>query len=539
MPRTLTTRLALLGSVALAPSIGLAQVQHEGHVPAGTGPAAAALGEVHFPVTCTLEAQAAFDGAMKLQHSFWYQAADEAYAGVLQHDPSCVMALWGRALTRLVNPFTPPTAANLRQGRAYLEDAKRIGAKSEREQGLVDALLVLFASDDVTAHRARVGQYLKAMDQLHHRFPDDSEIGIFTALALIMAAPPTDKTYANQLRAGEMLAREAALRPQHPGVTHYLIHTYDTPALAARGVAAAERYAVIAPDAPHALHMPSHIFTRVGRWEDSIAANARSAEVARAQKETFDEVHALDYLVYAYLQTGQLSAARRVLDGNHRFTAWQGPSPIVYYALAAMPARWVLERGAWEEAAALNTQRFNVPYLDALTYFARAVGAARAGRPDAAAPDIEALKVAAAALAGRDPYWQEQVEIQRVSAEGWVAFARGQREQGLAALREAAEREGRTEKHPVTPGSLLPAREQYAEMLMMMDRPVEAQREFEAVQQTEPRRFRAVYGAARAAELCGDRDGARRHYALLLEITVHADSPDPALDQARLFMTQH
>lgn len=538
MLSTLTTRLALLGSVALAPSIGLAQVQHDGHVHTGTAPAATALGEVHFPVTCTPEAQAAFDGAMKLQHSFWYQAADEAYAGVLQHDPSCVMALWGRALTRLVNPFTPPTASNLRQGRAYLDDAKRIGAKSEREQGLIDALLVLFASDDVAAHRARVGQYLQAMDQLHQRFPDDSEIGIFTALALIMAAPPTDKTFANQLRAGEMLMREAALRPQHPGVTHYLIHTYDTPALAARGVAAAERYAGIAPDAPHALHMPSHIFTRVGRWEDSIAANARSAEVARAREETFDEVHALDYLVYAYLQTGQQSAARRVLEGNHRFTAWQGPSPIVYYALAAMPARWVLERGAWEAAAALETQRFNVPYLDALTYFARAVGAARTGRPDAAAPDIEALKVAAAALAGRDPYWQEQVEIQRVSAEGWVAFARGQREQGLAALREAAEREGRTEKHPVTPGSLLPAREQYAEMLMMMDRPAEAQREFEAVQQTEPRRFRAVYGAARAAELCGDRDGARRHYALLLDIAVHADSPDPALDQARLFMTQ-
>lgn len=538
MPSNLTTRLALLGTVALAPSIGLAQVQHEGHVHTGTAPAATALGEVHFPVTCTPEAQAAFDGAMKLQHSFWYQAADEAYAGVLQHDPSCVMALWGRALTRLVNPFTPPTAANLRQGRAYLEDAKRIGTKSEREQGLIDALLVLFASDDVTAHRARVGQYLQAMDRLHQRFPDDSEISIFTALALIMAAPPTDKTFANQLRAGEMLTREAALRPQHPGVTHYLIHTYDTPALAARGVAAAERYASIAPDAPHALHMPSHIFTRVGRWEDSIAANARSAEVARAREETFDEVHALDYLVYAYLQTGQQSAARRVLEGNHRFTAWQGPSPIVYYALAAMPARWVLERGAWEAAAALETQRFNVPYLDALTYFARAIGAARAGRPDAAAPDIEALKAAAAALAGRDPYWQEQVEIQRVSAEGWVTFARGQREQGLAALREAAEREGRTEKHPVTPGSLLPAREQYAEMLMMMDRPAEAQREFEAVQQTEPRRFRAVHGAARAAELCGDRDGARRHYALLLDIAAHADSPNPALDQARLFMTQ-
>jgi tetratricopeptide (TPR) repeat protein len=538
MPRTFVACLTLLGGVALTSSVGFAQTQPDGHAHVGTAPAPAALGEVHFPVTCGPDAQAVFDDAMKLQHSFWYQAADDAYAEVLQLDPSCALALWGRALTRLVNPFTPPTAENLRDGQAHLEEAKRIGAKSEREAGLIDALAVLFATGDVAGHRARIGQYAEAMDQLHQRFPDDSEIAMFTALALIMAAPPTDKTYANQLRAGDMLAREFVTQPQHPGVAHYLIHAYDTPALAARGVPAAERYAGIAADAPHALHMPSHIFTRIGRWEDSIETNIRSAEIAHARKQTFDEVHALDYLVYAYLQTGQTSAGRRVLDGNADFNAWQAPVPIAYYALAAMPARWVLERGAWDEAANLDVRRFDVPFVDAITYFTRAVGAARAGRPDAAASDIEALKGAAAALAGRDAYWQEQVEIQRIAAEGWVAFASGEQEQGLAALSEAALREGQTEKHPVTPGPLMPAREQYAEMLLLMGRPAEAQREFEAVQQTEPRRFRAVYGAGRAAELAGDQDGARQHYTHLLEIAASADGPQPELQRARAFAAQ-
>jgi tetratricopeptide (TPR) repeat protein len=538
MPRSLVTRLAVLGGIALAPSIALGQMQHDGHTATGTPPVPAALGEVHFPVACTPEAQAAFDAAMTLQHSFWHQAADEAFAGVLQRDPSCTMALWGRALTRLLNPFTPPAAANLRQGRAYLEEARRIGVKNDRERGLIDALSVLFTSDDVTGHRARLGQFTQGMEQLHQRFPDDSEIAIFTALSLIMSAPPTDKTYANQLRAGDMLAREFETKPRHPGVSHYMIHTYDTPALAARGVPAADRYAGIAPDAPHALHMPSHIFTRVGRWEDSIATNIRSAEIARARNEVFDEVHAMDYLVYAYLQTGQTAAARQVLDGLGRFDDWRPPVPIAYYALAAMPARWVLERGAWDEAAALDTRRFDAPFVDAITAFTRATGAARTGRPDAAASDTAALGGNAAALAGRDPYWHEQVEILRIAADGWVAFARGERDKGLALLNEAAEREGRTEKHPVTPGPLMPAREQYAEMLMLADRPVDAQREYEAVLQTEPRRFRAVHGAGLAAEAAGDRDAARRHYAALLEIAERADSPQPAIEHARVFVAQ-
>lgn len=534
MTRPTLAGLAVAAGLALGPAPPAAAQHQHGH--GGHGPV---LGEVDFPVSCSPEARAAFNEGMKLQHSFWYQAAIAAHREVLARDPDCVMGLWGQALALLRNPFSPPPADALPQGRALLERARRIGAKTEREAGFIAALSELFAGDDIPGHRARVARYAEAMGVLSARFPDDAEASVTHALALTMAAPPTDKTYANQLRAGEILEREFARSPQHPGISHYLIHTYDVPALAQRGVAAAERYAALAADAPHALHMPSHIFTRVGRWEDSIETNRRSAETARAREEAFDELHALDYMAYGYLQTGRPEAARRVLDETARYAAWTPPTPIGGYALTAMPARLALERGDWEAAAALGTRRYGVPFVDATTHFARAVGAARAGRPEAAGADVEALKAAAAALAGRDPYWQEQVEILRIAAEGWVAFARGGREGGLALLREAAEREARTEKHPVTPGPLMPAREQLAEALMLMDRHAEAQREFEAVERTEPRRFRAVHGAGRSAELAGDRDAARRHYRNLLEIAARAETPREDLAAARAFLDRN
>lgn len=531
MRRTRIFGLAIAAS--LLPSTMLAQGGHD-HSHAG-----AALGEVHFPVACTPEAQAAFDAAMKLQHSFWYQAAAEAFQGVRQRDPGCVMAYWGEAMALLVNPFTVTTAQNLRKGRELLAEARRIGARNEREAGFIAALSELYGSEAPATHRARLERYEQAMAQLHQRFPDDAEVGIHYALALVMAAPPTDKTYARQNRAAEILEREWVRQPQHPGVAHYLIHTYDTPILAPRGIAAAEKYAGIAADAPHALHMPSHIFTRVGRWEDSIETNRRSAETARARESIFDEVHALDYMVYGYLQTGRIEAARRVIADLPRFTAWNAPTPIFAWALTVMPARFALEREAWEEAAALTPGRQTAPLVLANTHFARAIGAARAGRPQDSVADIEALKAAAATLRGaNDAYWADQTEILRLSAEAWAAFARGEREPALAALREAAVREDRTDKHPVTPGPLFPAREQLAEMLLLMDRPAEAQREYEAVQKTEPRRFRAVHGAARSAERAGDRDAARRHYALLLEVAAKAEMPNPTLAAARAYLDQ-
>ncbi|MBR0679597.1 hypothetical protein GXW74_03800 [Roseomonas eburnea] len=534
MPKLIVPWAVALGVSLCASPAGS---QQQGHAHGGAPPSAATLGQVHFPVTCTPEAQAAFDEAMKLQHSFWYQAAAEAFQRVRQRDPNCVMAYWGEALALLVNPFTVTTVANLRAGRALLAEAQRIGARSEREAGFIAALSELYGNEDPTTHRARLERYEQAMAQLHQRFPDDPEVGIHYALALVMVAPPTDKTYARQIRAAEILEREWARQPQHPGVAHYLIHTFDTPALAARGVPAAERYAAIAADAPHALHMPSHIFTRVGRWEDSITTNQRSAETARAREAIFDEVHALDYMVYGYLQTGQIEAARRVVADLGRFAQWNAPAPIFAWALTVMPARVALERGRWEDAAALTPGRQTAPLVVANTHFARAIGAARAGRPDAAMADVEALKAAAAALrAANDAYWAEQTEILRLSAEAWVAFARGERDRALEIMAEAATREDRTDKHPVTPGPLFPAREQRGEMLLLMGRHAEAQREFEAVEQTEPRRFRAVYGAGRAAELGGQRDAARRHYAQLLVIAARADPGVTEVVAARAFI---
>jgi tetratricopeptide (TPR) repeat protein len=377
------------------------------------------------------------------------------------------------------------------------------------------------------------------MARLHERFPDDPEAAIYHALALSMAAQPTDRTYARQLRAAEILEPEFARRPNHPGVAHYLIHTYDVPALAQRGLPAAERYASIAADAPHALHMPSHIFTRVGRWDASAETNRRSAETGRTRGETTDELHATDYMVYAYLQTGRDNAARRVVEGLGRYEKMDRPVFQGPFALAAMPARLALERGAWAEAAALEPRQTGFPHVDAITRFARAIGFARTGRPNEAGPEVEALRAVVVALRERgDAYWAEQVDIQRRAAEGWVEFARGRREEGLAALREAAEREGRTQKHIVTPGPLAPAREQLAEMLLEVGRPAEALREFEAVAQTEPNRFRAVYGAGRAAELAGNRDAARRHYQQLAQLAERADAPRPELEQARAFVSQ-
>ncbi|MGH8723062.1 MAG: hypothetical protein ACREU4_13820, partial [Burkholderiales bacterium] len=338
-----------------------------------------------FPVTCTPEAQQAFDQAMKLQHSFWYEAAHDAFSDVLQRDPECVMAYWGIAMTLLTNPFSPPPAKNLADGWAALEQARRLGAKSEREADYIAALAEFYRDADTKDHRTRVLAYEQAMAQLHARYPDDSEAAIYYALALNVAAVPTDKTYAKQLAAAEILEAEVVRQPDHPGIVHYLIHTYDYPPLAERGLEAANRYAELAASAPHALHMPSHIFTRLGLWDRSIGTNLRSAEVARAGKEMSGELHARDYMVYAYLQTGRDEAARQAIAEAQQFAGAELASPAGPFALAAMPARFAMERGAWEEAAALTPQPSKFAFADAITHFARAVGLARSGKPEAAA----------------------------------------------------------------------------------------------------------------------------------------------------------
>jgi tetratricopeptide (TPR) repeat protein len=371
---------------------------------------------------------------------------------------------------------------------------------------------------------------------LHARYPDDSEAAIYYALALNVAALPTDKTYAKQLQAAEILEAEVARQPDHPGVVHYLIHTYDYPPLAGRGLAAADRYAELAASAPHALHMPSHIFTRLGLWDRSIETNTRSAEVARANKEMGGELHASDYMVYAYLQTGRDEAARQAISEVQQFSGADSASPAGPFALAAMPARFAMERSAWEEAAALTPQPSKFAFADAVTHFGRAVGLARSGKPEAATADLEALQQLADALRPKNAYWAEQVDIQRMAAAAWVGYAKGSPEEALALMREAAEMEAGSEKHAITPGPLAPAREQLGEMLLALDRPADALKEFEAVQQVEPNRLRALLGAGRAAELAGDRAAAKRYYGQAVEITASADASRPEIEAARAFV---
>jgi len=460
---------------------------------------------------------------------------------VLAKDPACAMAYWGIALSQWSNPFAAGRSLRLAQdGLATVEKGKAAGPKTAREKAYLDAVEKLYRDSETLEARARAVAYEKAMDELARTYPSDVEARIFYALALSANAPPNDKTYANQLKAAAILEKEFAKQPDHPGLAHYIIHAYDVPALAPRALAAARRYAKIAPSAPHALHMPSHTFTRVGSWQESITTNIASAEAARRANQPGEVLHAFDYQAYAYLQGAQDHAAKKVLD-ELEAVARTLPSDGVYglagsFALAAIPARYALERRAWVDAAALEPRKSPLGYTEAMTHFARALGAARGGRPEAARADVERLIALRDALQPKDAYWAEQVEIQRKAALAWALFVEGKQDEGLALLRDAADQEDKTEKSAVTPGPLAPARELLGEMLLEANRPQEALAAFLASTKKEPNRFRGVYGAARAAELLGDKAKARQYYAQLLAISQRADSERPELQEARKFV---
>jgi hypothetical protein len=507
--------------------------------------AAEGVGTVSFPTSCSAAAQSRFNHAVALLHSFEFGRAIDAFGATLETDASCAMAEWGIALSRWSNPFAPGirTAAVLQQGRETVERARRIGAKTDRERAYVEAVARLYADFDRTDQPSRVIAYRDAMQKLAAAFPDDTEARIFYALSIDAAASPNDKTFAEQLKAGAILEALIARQPNHPGLAHYIIHSYDYPPLAARALAAARRYAAIAPAAPHALHMPSHTFTRLGYWEDSIATNIKSGDIARREKSVAEELHTMDYRVYAYLQTGQDQQARRLLDAlpevESRFDpeaiGSAAPGSAGVFALAAIPARYALERGAWADAAKLEPHPGKYPYTEALTYFARALGAARTGDVSTVRAAIDALRrIEARLTAAKEGYWAEQAQIQRRAAGAWLAFAEHREPEALAEMREAATLEDGTEKAAVTPGPLAPAREQLGELLLLTKQPAAARKEFEATLEREPNRFRAVYGAARAASLAGDRPTARRYYAQLLKICARAETPGrPELAEAR------
>lgn len=497
------------------------------------------LGTVRFETSCTPEAQKLFDKGMLYQHSFWYRASQRSFTEALAKDPECGIAYWGMALSLLWNPHAQPPAKNLADGAAALTKGKSVGAKTQRERDYLDALWAMYADYDKVSHRDRNVAYAKAMEQLALRYPADDEAQIFYALALNTSASPADKTYANQLKGGALLEPIWQRQPNHPGVAHYLIHLYDYPPIADRGLAAARSYAKIAPAAAHAQHMPSHIFTRLGLWDDSIASNAESARVAKLDGEKADQLHAMDYLVYANLQLGQDRKAKAVIDEMLAITGADGYFP-GSYAQAASPARYAIERGEWKDAAALPVRAGTLPYIQAISHWARALGAARSGDPASAQADIAKLVELRDKLReAKDAYWSEQVDIQVKVASAWLLYAEGKYDEALKAMGSAADAEDLTEKHPVTPGVPKPARELYGVMLLEQARPNQALVAFEATLKKEPNRLGAYSGAAAAAEQTGDTGKARQYHAKVVAIARGADDTRAEVAQAQTFLAKN
>ncbi|WP_143202049.1 hypothetical protein [Bradyrhizobium sp. NAS96.2] len=491
------------------------------------------MGKVHFATSCKPEAQELFDRAMLYQHSFWYSASRRTFEEVLEADPQCAIAYWGIALSYLYNPHGPPPPENLPLGLAAVKKGQALGAQTPRERDYIDAIAAMYVDYDKVDHRTRVQRFLAAEEQVAAHYADDDEAQIAYAITLNVAASPSDKTYANQLKGAALLEPIFKRQPEHPGIAHYLIHLYDYPALAEKGLPAAMRYAKIAEQAPHAQHMPSHIFTRVGYWKESIASNKESARIAKEDGEQQDQAHAMDYLVYAYLQLGQDREARAVVDelGKLQFKIDRSTGP---FAVAASQARYVFERGDWKGAAALEVHPTKYAYADAITYFARAVGAARSGDPAAAKPDIAKLVELRDKLKDvKDAYWSNIVDIQQQIASAWVLYAETKYDEALGAMNAAAEAEDKTEKHPVTPGPLAPARELYAAMLLDRGMAKEALAAYEAVLKKEPNRLAAYVGMIKSARATGDQAKTQECATQIARLTADADLSRPELIELR------
>jgi hypothetical protein len=493
------------------------------------------LGTVHFPTSCAPAVAPRIDRAVALLHSFEFGAAIRAFDAVLAADSSCAMAHWGLALSRWTNPMAAitRTPAQLAPGRRAADAAARLGSgATERERGYIAAVGALYRDYERVPQDARVAGYERAMADLVARQPADTEAKIFHAIALVATAPPSDKSYEKQRRAGALLERLWMAQPEHPGLAHYIIHTYDVPALASQAAAAARRYAEIAPTVAHAQHMPSHTFTRLGQWRESIRANRESYDAAMRDSALGEAMHASDYMEYAYLQLRRYDAARAVRDGIPALAARYDPTVIrgaappaaAFFAIAAVPARFALERGAWAEAAALTPKATDYPHTEGMTYFARALGAARLGRAAEARSAVDSLAAIERRLAANgEPYWAEQVRIQRLGAQAWLDLADGKRPEALARMTEAATREDATEKDAVTPGPLAPARELLGDMLMALGRPADALAEYRRTLAKEPGRYRALDGARRAALATGAKTEAAKYSRALEQVT--ADRP--------------
>jgi len=500
----------------------------------------ARLGNVYFETSCRPTAQSVFDRAVALLHSFEFGPAIAGFRAALAADPRCAMADWGIALSSWGNPFAPglELRARLEQGREAIEAAKAAKPKTQRERDYIAAASKLYDEFETRTQQNRLDAYCNSMSKVAARYPADSEASIFYALSLSMSAELSDKTYAKQLKAGAILESLFRKEPHHPGVAHYIIHTYDFPPLAPRALVAARAYAKIAPDSPHALHMPSHIFTRLGLWDESIHSNTASIAASRRENNITEELHASDYLVYAYLQSGRDAAAKRVLQDLPAIASRLRPDAVpigaapvaaAYFAMAAMPARYALERGDWAAASRLRAHPTKYPYTDAITWFARGMGAARLGETAEAGDAARQLAAIDQRLMdANEGYWALQVKIQRTEVLAWTALANKDSSGALAQMHKAIELENATEKSVITPGPIAPATELSGEMFLELNRPGDALRQFEMTLTKEPNRFRSLYGAAKAAKFMGNAKLARRYAAALLKVCARADYPGRA-----------
>jgi tetratricopeptide (TPR) repeat protein len=499
------------------------------------------LGQVNFPVSCSGEAQEKFHRAMALYHSFDWKKGKAAFEEIANLDQRCGMAYWGLAMVAANNPFGWPVYLKLQEGAEAIQKAQDVGASTPRERAYIEALAALYKDHATVPHRQRALAYEQAMERLAATYPDDVEATILYALAASANHDLNDKTFARPLKAAGLLEPLFGAYPQHPGVAHYLIHSYDYPPIASKGLEAAKRYAQIAPDAVHAQHMPSHIFTRVGAWHESVASNQASVAAAKGYNP-----HAWDYMVYASLQMADDTEADKVGAEVRTIRALDDSIHSEVFGVTAIAARLALERGRWAEAAKLELhpavseaawKRF--PQSESINAFARALGAARSGDAASARREIERLNHLRTALSERKlAYWAEQTEIQAKVATAWALYAEGKHEEALAAMRAAADHEDQTEKHVVTPGPIMPARELLGDLLMELGRPPDALPQYEAAIAKEPNRFRGLYGAGLAAERAGDRARAKRHFEALVAIATASGGTRTELAHAKQVLAQ-
>jgi len=535
----------LVVAVATLPAWGHA----EATAPSGVKPGEQKLGTVTFPTSCTPAAQQQFERAVAMVHSFFYPDTLKAFQGVVDTDASCAIAYWGIAISQRPNPLVGPfDEATLKRGLEAAQKGLAIPPKTEREHDWLAAIEVFYKDYDKIDQDTRALAYEQAMERLVQKYPADSEAAIFYALALNETASHADKTFAKQLKAAAILEKIDREQPDHPGVTHYLIHSYDYTPLADKGLKYANKYAQVAPAAPHAQHMPSHIYSMLGLWEESVKSNQASLAVANETaarlwpgtgKYHQSVGHLWDFMEYAYLQMGQDAQARKVRDDAVAAKEFGVDSLANFTGLAAVEARYLLERGAWKEAMTLQPRSSRWPQAEAITYFARALGAARGGDAAAAQADIGKLKEMRAKLGqAHQDYWAEQTEVQILAASAWLAKLNGNSDEALKLMRAAADLEDSSEKHVAMENRLYPMRELLADMLLEMKRPADALKEYDASMLAMPNRLRGLSGAAQAAEQSGDKTKAMAYYRKLNVLTAKADSDRPEIRAARAYVAQ-